>query len=119
MSLKRVRRHALIDVLVRHLDFAGELNIVVSELSNFNIVDTGGFFFLGGTEPESWDEASEEVESTEDDAGTKEGVGTAGEGVGELIADLDPVTVEPAARNDRVAVEMRNVVTARESDTNR
>jgi hypothetical protein len=119
VAFKRVRRHALIHILVRHLDFAGELNVVVSELSNFNIVNTSGLLFLSGTEAESGDETPDEIESAKDDTRAEEGVGATGEGVGELVPDLDPVAVEPAARNDRVAVEMRNVVTARESDTNR
>jgi hypothetical protein len=40
-----------------------------SELANFDVVDTGGFFFFRGTQSEGGDEAANEVEGAEDEAG--------------------------------------------------
>ena len=55
----------------------------------------------------TWDE----VEQEEDDAGAAERVDEAGGGAGRLVAELDPVTVEPAALDLGDAVETSNVVT--------
>jgi hypothetical protein len=93
MAFERVRRHALINILIRHLDFARKLNVVVRELADFDVVDAGGFFFFGGAETQRGEESTEEIERAEDEARAEEGVGAAGEGVGELVAELDPVAV--------------------------
>jgi hypothetical protein len=112
MSLKRMRRHALVNIFIGDLDFAGKLHVVVSKLAYLDVVDTGGFFFFGGAEAQGGDETADEVEGAKDEARADEGVCAAGEGVGELVPDLDPVVVEPAAFDDGVAVEMGYVVTA-------
>lgn len=129
--LEGMGRHALVDIFVGHLDFAGELDIVVlsrvsqcsvqliehegkmtySELANLDVVDAKGFFFLASTEAQDGYEFADEVEGAEDQAGTDERIGAAGKGVGELVAELDPMVVQPAAGDDAVAVEMCNVVT--------
>jgi hypothetical protein len=82
------------------------------ELANFDVVDTGSFLLFSGTESERGYKSAHEVESSEDKAGSEERVGAASEGICELVAELDPVAVEPAAGDDSVAIEMRNVVTA-------
>ena len=82
-----------------------------SELANLDVIDASGLFLLAGPEPKGRNEFADEVESTEDDAGADKGVGAACEGVGKLVAKLDPVAVEPATGDDGVAVEMRYVVT--------
>jgi hypothetical protein len=93
MPFKRMRRHALVDIFVRDLDFAGKLDIVVSKLAYLDVVDTGGFFFFSGAEAQGGDEAPDEIEGAEDETRADEGVGATGEGVGELVPDLDPVVV--------------------------
>lgn len=76
-------------------DFAGQFNVVVCELANLSIVDTQDLSFLGGAEGQAGDQVHDE----EDEASSTEGVGTSGDGVSELVAELDPVMVEPAAWN--------------------
>ena len=83
MPLQTMRRHTLIDhILVRHLDLARQLHVIVCELANLDVVDARGFFFLGGAETQRRDEFAAEVKGAEDEACAEEGVGTAGEGVG-------------------------------------
>lgn len=95
--------------VVQHL--AGQLYIVVRELANLSIVDAEDFSLLGSAERETWDQ----VHDKEDDAGTAEGVDTASYGISELVAELDPVAIEPAAGDDAEAVEMCYVVCGEES----
>lgn len=64
-----------------------------SKLSNFNIVDTGSFFFFSCAQTQRGDIATEEIQDAKDEAGADEGVGAAGKGVCELVADLDPVPI--------------------------
>jgi len=85
--------------------------LTYSELANLDVIDTGSLFLLAGPEPKGRNEFADEVEGTEYDAGADEGVGAACEGVGKLVAELDPVTVEPTTGDDGVAIEMRYVVT--------
>lgn len=85
-----------------------------SEFSYLDIIDTSGFFFLGGAQAERRHVSAEEVEGPEDQTRADEGVGAACEGIGELVPELDPVAVQPAAFDDGVAVEVRDVVTAEE-----
>jgi hypothetical protein len=93
MPFERMRGHALVDFVVRNLHFAGKLNVVVCKFADLDVVDAREFFFFGGAETKRGDVFAEEVEGAEDEARADEGVGAAGEGVGELIADLDPVPV--------------------------
>ena len=64
-----------------------------SKLSDFNVVNTSGLFFFCCAEAQGGDVAAEEIQDAEDEAGAYEGVGAAGEGVCELVAELDPVLV--------------------------
>jgi hypothetical protein len=114
VPFKRMRRHALVNIFVGDLDLTRKLDVVVSEFAYLDVVDTGGFFFFGGAEAKGGDETTDEVEGAEDKARADEGICAAGEGVGKLVADLDPVVVEPAAFDDGVAVQMGYVVTTRE-----
>lgn len=81
------------------------------KLANFNIVDTGGFFLLGGAQTQGRHEAAEEIQGAKNYAGAEERVSTTTKRIGELVAELNPVLVEPAACDDGVAIEMGNVVT--------
>ena len=56
-------------------------------------------------------QARNEVEQEQDNAGHDEGVGEAGDGVGELVGELDVVVVDPAAVDDGGTVESGDVVT--------
>lgn len=76
-------------------------NVVVRELAHLSVVDTDDLGLLVGAEAA----AGDEVHDPEDDGGHDEGVGDAGGGVGELVAELDPVVVEPASGDDSDAVE--------------
>lgn len=84
-----------------------ELDIVVRELAELGIVETHLLFLGGGAQAQ----AGNEVHQEEDDAGHDEGVGEAGDAVGELVAELDVIVVEPAARDLGEAVEVGDVVT--------
>ena len=86
---------------------ATKLNIIVGELAKLSIIHTNDFFFRGCAEGETWDEIHDE----EDDAGADEGIGETGNGVCELVAELDPVAVEPAAGDGGNAVKVCYVVT--------
>lgn len=84
-----------------------------SKLANFHVVDAEHLLFLAGTQFQGWYIPADEVEHGEDDASSSKRVSTAGERVGELVAELDPVVIEPAAIDRVEAVEMRNVITMR------
>ena len=70
------------------------------KLSNLGIVHAHDLRSLASTELQAGDEIDEE----EDNAGHDEGVGHAGNGVSKLIAELDPVLVEPTTGNDGATV---------------
>jgi protein involved in temperature-dependent protein secretion len=95
MPLERMRRHALIHLLllIGDLDLARKLHVVVCELADLDVVDARGFFFFRGAEAQRGDVFADEVEGAEDQACADEGVGAARKGVGELVAELDPVSV--------------------------
>jgi hypothetical protein len=89
-----MRRHTLIhNIILRNLDLARQLHVIVGKLANLDVVNAGEFFFLGGAQTQRRDEFAEEIKRAEDEARADEGVGAAGEGVGELVAELDPVPV--------------------------
>jgi hypothetical protein len=92
-------------------DLTGELDVIVREFADFRIVDTENLGLFACAEGETGDEVHDE----EDDAGTAEGVDTTGDGVSELVAELDPVVVEPSTRDLSEAVQMRYVVCGEES----
>ena len=109
--VQRVHRHALINIVIRDLQLACKLNIVVRKLANLNVVDAQSLLFLCSTQTERRQELANEVECAEDQTCADERVCTSSEGIGELVAELDPVVVEPTTGDDRVAVEVSNVVT--------
>jgi len=90
--------------IVQHL--AGQLDVVVGELANFGVVDAEDLGLLGGAQREARDQVHDE----EDDAGAAERVDAARDRVRQLVAQLDPVVVEPAAGDLGEAVEVRDVV---------
>lgn len=89
-----------------------------SKLANLNVINTERLLLLGGTQAQCGDEFADEVERAEDQTCAEEGVCAAGEGVSELVAELDPVVVQPAAIDDGVSVQMRNVVSGEEGSQN-
>ena len=82
------------------------LDIIVGKLAELVVVDADDFCFLTSAQRQAGDEVHDE----EDDARAEEGVGEAGDGVCELVAELDVVAVEPAAGNTGEAVEVGDVV---------
>lgn len=100
LRLRLIHQRIAIDHITR------QFNIVVCELADLSIVHAEDFSFFAGAETQAGDEVHDE----EDDAGAAEGVGEARDGVGELVGELDPVAVEPAALDDGEAVEVRYVV---------
>lgn len=95
--------------IIQHLP--RQLNIVIRELANLGVVNTQNLRFFGGAKAQSGDQVHDE----EDETGAEEGVGEAGAGVGDLVAELDPVPVEPAAGDGGHAVEVRYVVCREEA----
>jgi hypothetical protein len=81
-----------------------------SKLANLHIVDAEDFLFLARTELENGEELSDKVEAAEDHARSDKRVCAASNGIGKLVAELDPVMVEPATGDDGETIEMRNIV---------
>lgn len=98
-------------VILGRLGFTSKLNVVVRELANLNVVNTKNLLLFRSAKPQGWDPGAQEAKSTQDDASSAEGVGTACDRVGKLVAQLDPVVVEPATVNLSGAVEVSDVVT--------
>ena len=65
------------------------------------------FSVLRGAQGKTWHKIHQE----EDDAGPEEAVGEPGDGVRELISELDVMPVEPAAGDLGEAVEVGDVIT--------
>lgn len=82
-----------------------------SELADLDVVETKDFVLVAHAELEDGDEFSDEVEGAEDEAGADEAIGTTGDGVGELVAELYVMVVKPAAGDNRNAIQVCNVVT--------
>lgn len=97
-------------VLVHHVathdGIAHQLNVVVRKLADFGVVHAEDLCFFGSAETEARDEVHDE----EDQARAAEAVGEAGEGVGQLVGELHPVRVEPAAGDFGEAIQMSNVL---------
>ena len=112
MHVHGVVAGVLADLLVAQVvqDLAGQLDVVVGELADLRVVDAQDLGLLGGAQGEAGDQVHEE----EDQAGAAEGVDAAGDGVRELVAELDPVVVEPAAGDLGEAVEVGYVVRGEE-----
>lgn len=68
------------------------LDVVVGELAELAVVDAD-VLILG---VDAQGHARDEVHEEEDDAGEGEGVAEDGADAGELVAELDPVAVDPA-----------------------
>lgn len=56
-----------------------------------------------------------QVQDEQDQGRHDEGVGTSRDGIGQLISQLNPVVVHPTARDDSSPIQMRNVVSGKES----
>lgn len=106
LTAARPRRLLPQERLLTVRDLAPMLHIVVRELAELAVIDAHDLGFLGGAQRQAGDQVHEE----EDDAGGEEGVGEARDGVGDLVAQLDVVAVEPAAGDLGDAVEVGDVV---------
>ena len=82
------------------------LDVVVREFAQLMVVDAEDLCFFGGAQAEARDQVHDE----ENDAGAEERIGEAGDGVGQLVAELDVVPVEPATGDNGHAVEVGDVV---------
>ena len=100
-------------VVIAHIvqDLTGQLNVIVCELADLSIVDTEDLSFFAGTEREAWDQVHDE----ENDTGSAERVDASGDGVRQLVAELDPVVIEPSSRDFGETIEMRYVVCGEEA----
>ena len=87
-------------------DIPRQLHVIVRELADLGVVHAQHLGFLRGAQLQTGDQVHDE----EDEAGAAEGVGEAADGVGELVGQLDPVAVEPAAGDGGEAVEVGDVV---------
>lgn len=74
---------------------------------DFCIIHANDFRFL--SRPES--KPRNEVDEEEDDACATKRISKARDGIGELIAELYPMTSEPTSVDDSKAVQVRNIVT--------
>ena len=81
-----------------------EADVVICELAHVVVVHANNLSLLSRAHAEEGDE----VHDPEDDRGHDEGVGEASGRIGELVAELDPVMVEPAAVNHGNTVEAGN-----------
>ena len=95
--------------IIQHL--SRQLNVIVRKLANLGIVDTQDLSLLGSSEGKTRDQVHDE----EDDAGSPERVDTAGDGIGELVSELDPVAVEPSSRDDGETIQVCYVISGEES----
>lgn len=90
---------------------AADLDVIVGELSELCIVETHLLLVGGDAQAETGDEVHDE----EDDAGDDEGPGEARTAVGDLVAQLDVVVVEPATGDLGAAVQGGNIVAGEQS----
>ena len=99
-------------VVIAHIvqDLTGQLNVIVCELADLSIVDTEDLSLFAGTEREAWDQVHDE----QDDTGSTERVDASGDGIRQLVAELDPVVVEPSSWDFGEAIKMRYVVCGEE-----
>jgi hypothetical protein len=92
---------------VAAIDGAGDLDVVVGKLAELSIIETD-LLLLGG---DAQRQTGDQVHDEQDEAGNNERVGEAGDGVGELVGELDPVAVNPATVDLGSAVEVGDVRT--------
>lgn len=85
------------------------LGITYGKLSKLSVVDSKNFGLLASTQTQ----ARNQVHDEEDDASSTESIGETSNRVGNLVAELDPVVVDPSTGNRGVAIEVRNVITAK------
>lgn len=83
-------------------DVPPHLDVVVGELAELAVVDADVLVL----DVDAQGEAGDEVHEEEDDAGEGEGVAEDGADAGELVAELDPVAVDPADGGEGGAVEV-------------
>lgn len=86
---------------------SAELNIIIRELAELSIVKTDLLNLGADTERQARDEVQDEA----DEAGHDKGVGKPSDRIGELVAELDVVLVDPATVNGGGAVKSGDVVT--------
>ena len=91
-------------------DLAGQFNVVVRELADLSIIDTQDLGLLADAEGQTRDQVHDE----QDEAGSAKGVDTTRDGVSELVAELDPVLVEPSTWNLSEAIKMCYVISSEE-----
>ena len=91
---RRRKRHAVGNV-------PRQLDVVVRELAQLAVVHTD-LFVLGA---DAQGQARNEVHEEEDDAGEGKGPAEGGADAGDLVAELDPVVLDPADVGDGAAVE--------------
>jgi len=70
-------------------------DIVVCELAHLSVVNTDNLGLLRSTKAE----ARDKVHAPEDDGSDDKGVAKASARIGELVANLDPVAVDPTTYN--------------------
>jgi hypothetical protein len=105
-----MHRHALINIVVRDLDLARKLHVVVREFTNLDVINTKSLLFFSCTQTECRQKFADKVQCAQNQTSADERVCAAGERVGKLVAQLDPVVVEPTAINDSVAIKVSYVV---------
>lgn len=77
------------------------------KFTNLGIVHTKDFFLFRDAQVQTGDQIDDE----ENDAASEERVGHTGDGVRQLVAELDVVVIDPASVNDRGTIEVGDVVT--------
>jgi uncharacterized protein (DUF927 family) len=78
-----------------------DTDIVVCKLAHLSVVLANDLSLLGDTESEAWND----VHNPEDDRGDNKGVAEASARISELVAELDPVSVDPATGNDSSTIK--------------
>jgi len=86
-------------------DLAGDLDVVVRELAQLRIIQTKLLLLGRDTEAQAGDEVHEE----EDEGGQAERPEETGGGAGQLVAELDPVVLDPATGDLAAAVKGGNI----------
>lgn len=94
--------------VVQHL--SRQLDIVVRKLANLGVVNAQNLRLLAGAEGQAWDEVHDE----EDETGSKEGVRGSGDGVSQLVAQLDVVLVQETSFDLGEPIQMRYVIRGEE-----
>lgn len=82
-----------------------------SELANFNVIDSKNLLLFSGAELEDRNKLANSIEGSKDEASQDKRIGHSGDGISQLITDLNPVVVQPSTSNDSIAIKMSYVVT--------